>query len=108
MARRARRYDLFLPLAYNDGRSIPDDLFDSVEKRLLDRFGGLTSQYRKFPLRGIWQGEKRLYLDRVIIMTALDFRVRGSSGFLVELKKYLLREFDQLEVLITETFLRVH
>ena len=85
-----------------------DELFDSVERRLLAHFGGLTSQQRDFPLRGIWQGGTRLYLDQVIIMTVLDFRRQGSTRFIAQLKQSLLREFDQLAILITEQPLRVH
>jgi hypothetical protein len=108
MARAARRYDLYLPLTDNDGQPIGDAVFDAVERQLLARFGGLTSQQRKFPLRGIWQGETRLYFDQVIVMTVLDFRQRGSARFIAQLKQSLLREFDQLEILITEQSLRVH
>ena len=78
------------------------------QHRLLARFGGLTAQQREFPLQGIWQGGARLYLDQVIIMTALDFRRQGSARFIAQLKQALLREFDQLQILITEQSLRVH
>ena len=108
MPRAARRYDIFLPLAFNDGRSIPADLFDAVERRLLTHFGGVTAQQRDFPLRGAWRSELQLYLDQVIVLTVLDFRPRGSTRFMGELKRDLLREFDQLEILITESTLRVH
>lgn len=108
MPRVARRYDVFFPLNFNDGRLVSDERFDSVERRLLARFGGLTTQMREFPLRGMWQGDARLYLDRVIVMTALDFRPRGSTRFIADLKRNLLQEFDQLEILITESSLRVH
>jgi hypothetical protein len=79
MAKAARRYDLYLPLTYNDGRPIPDEHFDSVERRLLARFGGVTSQQRGFPLRGVWLGGTQLYLDQVIVMTSLDFRRSGGT-----------------------------
>ncbi len=108
MPKSARRYDLYLPLTYNDGRPISDDIFDEIEQRLLAKFGGLTSQQRQFPMRGIWQGEAQLFLDEVVIMTALDFRRNGSTSFITALKKYLLTELDQLEILITEQPLRVH
>src|SRR5258708_7520101 len=101
MPRAARRYDLYLPLAGNDGRLFADELFRSVQRRLLARFGGLTAQRREFPLQGIWQGGNRLYLDQVIVMTALDFRRQGSARVIAQLKKALLREFDQLDILIT-------
>jgi hypothetical protein len=108
MPRAARRYDVFLPLAFNNGQLIPTQLFDAVERRLLGRFGGVTAQQRDFPLRGAWQSESQLYLDQVILLTALDFRPRGSARFIGELKRDLLRDFDQLEILITESSLRVH
>jgi hypothetical protein len=108
MVRAARRYDLYLPLTFNDGRPIPDQLFALVEKTLLERFAGITSQQREFPLRGIWQGKKHLFFDQVIVVTALDFRRRGSRVFWAKLKKALLAGFAQLEILITESSLRVH
>jgi len=74
MARSARRYDLYLPLADNEGRPFAVELFDAVERRLVARFRGLTTQQRSFPLRGIWQGDTRLSIDQVIVLTALDFR----------------------------------
>lgn len=108
MARSARRYDLYLPLTDNEGRPFAGELFDALERRLLAHFGGLTSQQRDFPLRGVWQGEGRIYLDQVIILTALDFRRQGSTRFIARLKQDLLRDFKQLEILITEQPLQVH
>lgn len=83
-------------------------LFEEVERQPLTRFGGVTSQQREFPLRGIWQGEAQLCLDQVIVMTALDFRLQGSGRFIAAIKQHLLRAFDQLEILITESALRVY
>lgn len=108
MTKAARRYDIYLPVTDNEGRLFPDELVESVEARLLERFDGLTSQRRDFPLRGIWQSETSLYVDQVIILTVLDFRPRGSTQFIAKLKKALLLEFDQLDILLTESLLRVH
>jgi hypothetical protein len=68
----------------------------------------LTAQQHQFPLKGIWQGGTRLYYDQVIVMTVLDFRQRGSSVFMARLKQSLLHEFEQLEILVTESALRVY
>ena len=108
MAKAAHRYDLYPPLTYNDGRPIADERFDEVELQLVNRFGGVTSQQRGFPLRGVWQGQTQLFFDQVVIMTALDFRRRGSADFVGRLKRDLLQDFEQLEILITESALRVH
>jgi hypothetical protein len=108
MVKSARRYDLYLPLMDNEGRLFGRELFDAIERRLVARFGGLTTQQCDFPLRGIWQGQDRIYLDLVIILTVFDFRRQGSARFISQLKQELLREFEQLEILITEQALRVH
>jgi hypothetical protein len=108
MPKAARRYDFYLPLTFNNGQPIPDRYFDEVERRLLARFGGVTSQQRDFPMRGLWLGETQLYLDQVIVMTVLDFRRQGSTRFVTQLKTDLLPVFDQLEILITESALCVH
>jgi hypothetical protein len=108
MPRVARRYDIYLPLTFNDGRSIPNEHFDSAERVLLRHFGGITVQQRRFPLRGAWQSGSQVYLDQVIVLTVLDFRPRGSTLFIGELKRKLMHDFDQLEILITESSMRVH
>jgi hypothetical protein len=108
MAKSARCYDLYLPLMDNEGRPFAGELFDAVERRLVARFSGLTTQQRDSPLRGIWQGPNRTYLDLVVILTVLDFRRQGSTRFIAQLKQDLLRAFEQLEILITEQTLRVH
>jgi hypothetical protein len=108
MARLARRYDIYLPLTDNEGALFPDRHYRAVEERLMARFGGYTSQQREFPFRGVWQQGSQVYEDQVIVLTALDFHRGGSSRFIAQLKDELLVEFEQLEILITETALHVH
>jgi hypothetical protein len=106
--RPARRYDVYLPLAFNDARPIPKALFASVEDRWLTRFGGLTSQEQEFPLKGIWKRERQLYRDQVVVFSTIDVRRRGSTSFVKTLKAALLKDFEQIEILITETALLVY
>jgi hypothetical protein len=108
MARRGRRYDIYLPITFNDGNPIPADHFMYVEDRLLAHFAGVTVHKREFPLRGVWRAEARVYHDQVVVLRSLDLRPRGSMRFIAQLKRDLLRDFDQLEILITESPLLVH
>jgi hypothetical protein len=57
MPRIVRRYEIYLPLLYNDGTPIEPEKFDYVERELVERFGGVTSVQRQFPLRGSGGGK---------------------------------------------------
>lgn len=65
MARPIRNIEIYLPLDYNDGRPIPESKYVSLQQQLLNRFGGVTSVQRQFPLQGIWQSGREIYQDRV-------------------------------------------
>src|SRR6266404_5179718 len=104
MARPIRNIEIYLPLDYNDSRPIPDSKYWSLQQELLNRFGGVTSVQRQFPLQGIWQSGVDIYRDRVVVLSAMDFRETTqleSLRYLDRLKGRLKKKFDQLEVLIT-------
>ncbi len=104
MARPIRSIDIYLPLDYNDGRPIPESKYVSLQQELLNRFGGVTSVQRQFPLRGVWRSGTDIYHDRVVVFSVMDFREGTqleSLRYLERLKNRLKRKFDQLEILIT-------
>jgi hypothetical protein len=104
MARPIRSIDIYVPLDYNDGEAIPDSKYDALERELLNRFGGVTSNQRQFPLQGIWKSGGEIYSDRVVVFTIIDFREETpleNLRYLDRLKVRLKRRFDQLEILIT-------
>jgi len=104
MARPIRSIELYLPLDYNDGRAIPVSKYVSLQQELLNRFGGVTSVQRQFPLQGVWQAGTDSYHDRVVIFSVMDFRQEPQLEclrYLERLKGRLKKKFDQLEILIT-------
>lgn len=104
MARAIRSIDIYLPLDYNDGRPIAEAKFVGLQRELLERFGGVTSTQRQFPLQGVWQTRSRVFQDRVVVFTVMDFRNETQLEilrYLERLKGKLLRRFNQLEILIT-------
>ncbi len=102
MPKPAQRYDIFLPLRYNDGREIENEKFLQLHDELIERFGGVTSIKQTNPLQGIWRYQNQRYTDEIIIVTTLDFDYPQSQSeqFFVELKEQLKKRFEQLEILI--------
>ena len=106
MARPIRSIEIYLPLDYNDGQPIPESKYISLQRELLNRFGGVTSVQRQFPLQGVWQSDTDVYHDRVVVMSVMDFREETQLAclhYLQGLKTRLKKRFDQLEILITVT-----
>jgi hypothetical protein len=104
MARPIRSIEVYLPLDYNDGRPIPESKYLSLQQELLNRFGGVTSVQRQFPLHGVWKAGTDVYHDRVVVFSVMDFRdgtQLESLRYLEKLKGRLKKKFDQLEILIT-------
>src|SRR5258708_30710478 len=102
MARPIRSIDVYLPLDYNDGRPIAESKYLSLQQELLNRFGGVTSVQRQFPLQGIWQSGSDIYHDRVVVFSVMNFRAGTpleSLRYLERLKTRLKKKFDQFEVL---------
>jgi hypothetical protein len=104
MARPIKSIEIYLPLDYNDDRPIPESKYATLMQELLNRYGGVTSVQRQFPLQGVWQRGMEVYHDRVVVFSVMDFRQEtplASLRYLERLKARLKKKFDQLEILIT-------
>lgn len=104
MAKPIRSIDIYLPLDYNDGRPIPESKYVSLQQELLNRFRGVTSVQRQFPLQGIWHAGTDIYHDQVVVFSIMNFRDETQLEclrYLKGLKNRLKKKFDQLEILIT-------
>lgn len=95
-----KEYDLYLPLAYNDGRPIPEELLKDVKKMLLDEFGGFTH----FPQEneGVWKLGGVVFHDRVVILRVLSDRPLETRRFFAELRVELMRRLEQADLLIVQ------
>jgi hypothetical protein len=93
-----RRYEILLPLKFNDGRPIPDELFYETRENLLARFEGLT--WVAHPIEGMWKHEGITYHDATVRLVVDVDDTPENHGFITELKPVLLKRFDQLEIYI--------
>jgi hypothetical protein len=104
MPRAISSIEIYLPLDYNDGSPIPETKYVALQRELPERFGGVTSTQRQFPLQGVWKIASDVYYDRVAVFSVMDFRGGAQLDALRDLEKLkrrLKKRFDQLEILIT-------
>ncbi len=107
MPGRARRYEIYLPRSYNPDeegfrRRVERDKFTLARRRLLNRFGGMTTSTRR-PYQGLWQDDSgTVFADEIEIFVTLDLSEDWYPGetFFREFKEELKASFEQLEILL--------
>jgi hypothetical protein len=103
LTKRLRRYEILLPLSYNDGAEIEAEKFDATISALRDQFGGVTLD--PGPKRGSWLDAGTVYED-VLLRITVDVQEDGdafqrSLDYFVAYKESLKERFQQIEVWIT-------
>ena len=93
-----RRYEILLPLRYNDGRPMSDEAIGQTREELLARFDGVS--FTPHPIQGSWVHEGVRYDDsstKVIVDADDTPEVRQ---FFYEFKLILRERFEQIEIYI--------
>jgi hypothetical protein len=91
-------YELYLPLHYNDGRPIDPDKLKGLKKRLVDEFGGLTHLRQEH--EGLWKIGEHTFRDRIEIVRVLANDDMRAQQYFAELKRDLVRDWNQQDFLI--------
>ena len=99
MARRLRRYEILLPLSYNDGSPVEPEKFEDTRSELLSRFRGVT--FDPTPRHGLWTEKGERFEDVLVRVTVDAPNTPEARRFFEEYKESLKERFQQYEVYIT-------
>jgi hypothetical protein len=96
MNSKARRYEVLLPVRFNDGQDIPDELLGEAVNEIIAQFR--AASFRKDAVEGQWEHQNKVYRDAlacvVVDMPDTLKNRRGMKAFKARWKKRL----DQLEI----------
>ena len=99
MSRSLRRYEILLPLRFNDGQKVPDDVIAGLLLELETRFGAVSSETQT--IHGLWHHEGQAYRDelaRIFVDVPDDLQNRQ---FFVGFKERLKETLQQLDIWMT-------
>ena len=99
MSRAFRRYEILLPLRFNDGRSIPDDAVADALLALRREFGAVSCETQT--IRGLWQHEEQVYRDELMRVWVDALDTPQSRQFFVTFKEILKTRFEQIDIWMT-------
>ena len=84
------RFELLLPLYYNDGRSIEQEKFLQTDEELVVQFGATSTD--AVLVSGRWMDQSTLYEDKLIRMRVNEKTSRRTGNSSVPIKKYGSRD----------------
>jgi hypothetical protein len=94
-----KRYEILLPLAYNDGSPVEPEKHAKTFKELRNQFGAAT--LGSTVAIGHWMHKGKLYEDK-LIRYRLDIADSPEThNFFEEYKQVLEERFSQLDIYIT-------
>ena len=97
-------FQIFLPLADNQGRPQDYELMRKVQGELTRKFGGLTA-YSRAPAKGVWHGGGKAHKDDIVIVEVMSDK--ENSAWWTAYRKTLEKRFKQKEVLIRRQTIHV-
>lgn len=96
MNSRLRRYEILLPLQFNDGRDVPSDFLADAVLEIVDRFE--AASYETQRVEGHWRHEGVLYRDtlvKIVIDVADD---ESNRDWMRQYKSRWKEKLDQLDL----------
>ena len=93
------RYEILLPLKYNDGSLVEPEKFQETRRELVAQFGALTMDAP--PVSGLWISGGREYRDELIRFVVDAEATPDTDAFFRDFKERLKDRFRQVEIWIT-------
>ncbi len=94
-----RRYEILLPLRFNDGRAVPDEVLANTLLELEQRFGAVSCETQN--IRGLWTHQGQEFRDDLVRVFVDVPDLPEHRQFFVEFKERLKARFQQLDIWIT-------
>jgi hypothetical protein len=94
-----RRYKVLLPLRFNDGSEVPDELLADAVLELRTHFGSISLETQI--IRGQWIPAGQTYSDELVRAFVDVPDTPKARKFFQQLKPKLKRRFKQLDIWIT-------
>jgi hypothetical protein len=94
-----RRYEILLPVRFNDGSKVPSELLADFFLELRARFGAASVESQT--IRGSWIHEGQTYEDELVRFFVDAHDSAENTEYFRQLKQSLKARFQQLEIWIT-------
>jgi hypothetical protein len=99
MSSTLRRFEILLPLRFNDGLPVPDELVGQTLLELRQQYNAVSAETQV--IRGHWQHRGEVFRDE-LVRVFVDVADTGENrDFFVNYKEQLKTRFQQLDIWVT-------
>jgi hypothetical protein len=99
MSKSLRRFEILLPLRFNDEQPVPDELIADILSQLERRFGAVSTETQT--IHGIWGNEGQIYRDELIRVFVDAPDTPEARQFFLEFKEMLKGALKQIDIWVT-------
>ena len=105
MSRTVRRFEVLLPLRFNDGTPVPDAAVADTLIELEEQFGAVSCETQT--IRGRWRSDGQTYRDDLIrVFVDVTDSPENREYFLTAKERYKAR-FQQLDIWLATYLIEV-
>ena len=90
------RFEMLLPLRFNDGREVPRELVSQTISELEERFQGIT--WESQVLHGRWRHERKSYQDELLRIFVDADASQANRDFFMNALNWLAAEEDLISI----------
>ena len=96
MSNKLRRFEILLPLQFNDGRDIPPDWLAEAVLEIVENFGAASYETQK--VEGHWRHQGILYRDNLVKIVIDASDEEANREWMREYKARWKAKLEQLEL----------
>ncbi|MBI3193400.1 MAG: hypothetical protein HYZ34_02910 [Ignavibacteriae bacterium] len=100
------KYELYLPLKYNNGKEIEFEKLKRIREDLIAMFGALTVSPLNAPYQGRWKYGGVEFVDDIIKLEVITESDEKTEKFYKDYKEHLKEFLEQIDILITAQEIR--
>ena len=96
-----KKYEVYLPVKYNDGNKVELRKIKEIRQQLMAVFRGITVSSLSAPYEGTWRYAGVEFNDSIIRIEIMATEDHDSLRFFKNFKRQLKRTLRQVDILIT-------
>ena len=94
-----RRFEILLPLQFNDGRDVPAELNALTLSELRNRFGAVSAETQS--IQGEWSHQGTVYRDKLVRLFVDVPDEPSVVDFFARYKDVLKQRYQQIDIWMT-------